>query len=180
MNRRQFLIGTGVASVAVSAVSFGVWFSITPQHEPLTIDFALAKLERLLASKLSKAGEWSLAQMFTHLAQSVEYSMTGYPHHKSALFKGSIGQLAFSAFHTKGKMTHNLAEEIPGAPLLSVSESPSDIYTAAQRFKASLLAFQQFEAPLHEHFAYGPLTKVQYEAAHVMHFNNHLIEVQSV
>lgn len=30
------------------------------------------------------------------------------------------------------------------------------------------------------HFAYGPLTKQQYEMAHVMHFNNHLKEIDLI
>lgn len=177
MNRRSFLKGATVTSAAVVAGGYGFWSSIAVHDEPLTLDFALAKLDKLLAQplqNLQKQGAWNLFQMFTHLAQSVEFSMTGYPEHKSELFKQTVGSVAFSAFQSKKQMAHNLGEVIPGAPELL---QEGDIQAAAQRFRQSLVDFARFEQPLHPHFAYGPLTKVQYEAAHVMHFNNHLKEV---
>lgn len=177
MNRRSFLKGATVTGAAVVAGGYGFWSSIAVHDEPLTIDFAIAKLDKLLAQplqSLKKEGAWNLFQMFTHLAQSVEYSMTGYPEHKSDLFKQTVGSVAFSAFQRKKQMAHNLGEVIPGAPELLQN---GDIQAAAYRFKQSLIHFAKFEEALQPHFAYGALTKVQYEAAHVMHFNNHLKEV---
>jgi hypothetical protein len=31
-------------------------------------------------------GEWNSAQVFSHCAQSAEFSMIGFPQHKSAVF----------------------------------------------------------------------------------------------
>ena len=61
-------------------------------------------------------GEWEPAQIFTHCAQSVEYSISEFPVHKSNIFKISVGKLAFSS---KGRMTHGLSEPIPSAPKLT-------------------------------------------------------------
>ena len=72
-------------------------------------------------------------------------------------------------------MTHSLSEAIPGAEPI---ESEGDVQLALQRFKTSLLTFQKFEDRLAPHFAYGMLSKQDYERAHVMHFYNHLQELR--
>lgn len=71
-------------------------------------------------------------------------------------------------------MTHPLDEVIPGSTEFSDEENITDAF---DRFKKSLIAFKQFDGVLAEHFAYGQLSKREYEAAHVMHFNNHLQEI---
>ena len=72
-------------------------------------------------------------------------------------------------------MTHALNEAIPGTPEFSDEEN---ITYAFERFKKSLIDFKQYDGVLAPHFAYGQLTKLQYETAHVMHFNNHLQEIR--
>ncbi|QBF82886.1 DUF1569 domain-containing protein [Shewanella maritima] len=173
--RRNLVIGIAVGSVMLSA---GGWFAIDGNNKPLTIAAALVELDQLLAAyannNASVNGEWDLAQMLNHCAQSVEYSLSGFPEHKSDLFKHSVGALAFTAFAAKGRMTHGLSEPIPGAPTLAAGGS---VAAAAQRFKASLAQFHSFSGMLMPHFAYGYLSKAQYELAHVMHFYNHLTQV---
>jgi hypothetical protein len=72
-------------------------------------------------------------------------------------------------------MTHVLNEPIPGAPLLNTNV---DVITALNRLKKSLIDFDNYQGSLAPHFAYGKLTKDQYEAAHVMHLYNHLQEIK--
>ncbi len=174
MNRRNFILG----SIATGAVvgSGALWLTIEKNDEPLEIDFALTKLEKLISQNPETTGTWNLYQVFIHCAQSVEYSMTGYPEHKSDLFKKTAGKTAFSLFSAKGKMIHSLDEVIPGAPAFSNHE---DIDIALKRFTQSLLDFKEYQGELAPHFAYGQLSKIEYEAAHVMHFNNHLQEIKT-
>ena len=40
--------------------------------------------------------------------------------------------------------------------------------------RRAVQAFAHHAGPLHPHFAYGALSKVQYEQAHAMHLANHL------
>ena len=134
---------------------------------------ALASLEKLRQSQVSMAGAWRLSQVLEHCAQSVEFSMIGFPEHKPELFKQTIGKLAFSAFSEKGEMRHNLAEAIPGAAELMAE----NVQASYQRLKQAMLDFKQFQGELADHYAFGPLNKAQYEQAHVMHFYNHLQEV---
>lgn len=172
MNRRKFILGTVIGGAAITGAG---WFSVKPHDEPLTIDFLLTKLDSLMIQSPTTVGEWNLYEIFTHCAQSVEYSMLGFPEHKPEMFKKTIGKIAFKAFTAKGKMTHALNEVIPGAPAFSQDE---DIAYAFERFKKSLLDFAAYTGTLAPHFAYGELSKMQYEIAHVMHFNNHLSEIK--
>ena len=172
MNRRNFILASAGTGVLFSAGAG--WLTIEKYEGPLTIDVALNQLDQLMQQEPMAKGSWNLAQVFTHCAQSVEYSMVGYPQHKSDLFKSTVGQTAFSLFLAKGKMTHPLDEAIPGAPLLA---KDANTLLAYERFKKSLLDFKAYTGTLMPHFAYGPLSKAEYEAAHVMHFNNHLQEI---
>jgi hypothetical protein len=173
MNRRKFILGTIASGVFIGG---GVtWFGIEQNQEPLDIDFTLSNLDTMMKQNLKTTGKWSLYQIFTHCAQSVEYSIQGYPEHKSELFKNTLGKAAFSLFSSKRKMTHELDEAIPGAPKFLNDENIADGF---ERFKKSLIDFKKYQGVLAPHFAYGQLTKLQYEMAHVMHFNNHLQEIE--
>jgi hypothetical protein len=173
MDKRTFLKTLAASSVvAVSGAS--TWLLIAPNDKPLTITGMIKVLDKLSKSNARSNGQWTVSQILMHCAQSVEYSMTGFPEHKSALFKQTVGKLAFSTFASKGRMTHNLSEAIPSAPALDKSTA---ISVAHNRFKQALLDFQQYEQPLAPHFAYGKLSKHEYEIAHAMHFYNHLREI---
>lgn len=172
MNRRQFVkLSASTLLLASSSVALSDEVYKIQKVEPLTIKQALMMLDSLESSSVSSEGAWNLFQVYTHLAQSVEFSMTGFPEHKSWLFKNTVGSVAFLAFSAKGSMSHGLDEVIPGAPEL-VREG--DAKLALSRLRESLQAFERFEGVLQPHFAYGDLSKADYEQAHVMHLNNHL------
>jgi len=84
--------------------------------------------------------------------------------------------MAFSVFSSMGKMIHDLGDPIPGAPPLV---SDIDIKFTLDRLKEALLEFRSFEDTPAAHFAYGELSKREYEIAHVMHLYNHLQEINS-
>lgn len=140
----------------------------------LSLDAALARLDELAGQSLSSAGEWAPAQVFAHLAQSVEYSMGGFPKHKPMAFKLTAGALAFKVFRRRGRMSHPLAEAIPGAPSLAQEQDPG---FSLLRLRQALTAFAAHREPLKPHFAFGHLSKSDYAIAHVLHLNNHLSEL---
>lgn len=172
MERRHFVKASAVAGLGLLGGA-SVWLSIGADKESLTIAATLNKLEALTDKAISHTGNWNPATVFVHCAQSIEYSMTGYPDHKSDVFKSTVGSLAFSAFALKGAMTHGLDQPIPGAPDIN---SDQNLPLALAQLKKSLTDFSQYEGDLEPHFAYGKLTKTEYEAAHVMHVYNHLQE----
>ncbi len=127
-----------------------------------------------LARGYRHGGAWTLSQMLEHAAQSIDYSIDGFPELKSALFRTAVGSVAFAVFEARGKMGHTLTEPIPGAPALDAN-APLD-----KSIALALAALRRFEAhsgALAPHFAYGELDKAQYTRAHLMHLANHWSEV---
>ncbi|KQW51625.1 MULTISPECIES: DUF1569 domain-containing protein [unclassified Roseateles] len=129
-----------------------------------------AVLDLLFAPKVVQGNAWNLSQVMQHLAQSIEYSMQGYPALRGAWFRSSVGSAAFAMFNARGTMSHDLAEPIPGAPALDAAQT---LRLSVQRLLDAMDAFAQFSGTLRPHFAYGELTKPQYERAHLMHLANH-------
>ena len=123
------------------------------------------------ARELISSATWDWAQTLVHCAQSIEYSMSGFPESKSKLFQRTLGSAAIGVFSWCGRMTHDLAEPIPGAPAL---DAKADSAQATERLRASMQKFLHWSEPLRPHFAYGELTKQEYELAHAMHLANHL------
>ncbi|MBI5716092.1 MAG: DUF1569 domain-containing protein [Burkholderiales bacterium] len=120
-------------------------------------------------------GAWTLAQMLEHAAQSVEYSLRGFPQPKGALFQATVGKAAFAVFDARGRMSHSLAEAIPGAPAI---DAKAPLAAAIARVQRALREFEAHTGPLAPHFAYGALDKAQYTRAHLMHLANHWTEVR--
>ena len=127
-------------------------------------------LDTVAASPKARSTEgWPLAQVLEHLAQSVAFSVDGFPQPKSELFQRTLGSAAFAVFKWRGAMGHGLTEPIPGAPalkLLTVAEG-------VQTLKAALLRFDSHTGALKPHFAYGSLNKPDYALAHALHVQNH-------
>jgi hypothetical protein len=177
MKRRQFVKASLASGTVMIGIGAGAYQLIVEEsQDSLSIDFALTTLNKLSNEHFQTIGEWDLYQIFTHCAQSVEFSMSQFPEHKSDLFKSTVGKLAFSIFSSKGKMTHGLNEPIPSAPILTKG---LDSMMALNRLKNSLIDFDSYQGTLAPHFAYGVLTKNEYEKAHLMHLYNHLEELKS-
>ena len=113
---------------------------------------------------------WNLAQMLQHAAQSIEFSLRGFPEPKPAWFQATLGSTAFALFDARGSMSHSLDEPIPGAPALDAAQA---LPAAVQRLLDAMDAFNAHSGPLRPHFAYGELTREQYRRAHLMHLANH-------
>jgi uncharacterized protein DUF1569 len=136
------------------------------------VDEALRELERSPSPRL--AGGWTLAQMLAHCAQSIDYSVTGYPVARSALFRKTVGPLALRRFLSRGEMSHALDGAIPGAPALP----DGTLQEGLTRLRGAIARFQGHRGDLAPHFAYGPVTREQYEQVHAMHLANHLSAVE--
>ena len=139
------------------------------------LETAFQRLETLDLSAIQSTGDWGLGRMFSHLAQGVEFSMAGYPIEKPRLFQATVGTVAFKVFDARGRMSHGLNEPIPGEVVTepTAQEGMSRLWT-------SLETFRDFDGPLKPHFAYGGLNKAQFAKAHLLHIENHLLEVGRV
>lgn len=137
------------------------------------LDTAFHRLDTLDLSAIQSTGDWDLGRTFSHLAQGVEFSMTGYPQEKPRLFQMTAGKLAFTVFKLRGRMSHGLDEPIPGEVIGEVSADDG-----LHRLWSSLEQFRDFNGALQPHFAFGALGKDQFAMAHLMHIENHLEEVR--
>jgi hypothetical protein len=163
----SILITNQCISLGDKTIMNPMWNNLKQAHEQYSI---------LSKSKDSKSiGNWNLSQIMQHCAQSIEFSMIGFPDQKSKLFQKTVGSTAFLVFHLRGKMSHSLSDPIPGAeplsPMLSIMES-------WKRLDSAIEKFYKFDGTLSPHFAYGDLNKPEYETAHTLHLANHWEEIQ--
>lgn len=172
MDRRRF------AKYLVTGAFLGVagggyhWLNAPRDQSHLALDLMLDKLDDLSRQPLQTTGAWDAFRTFNHLAQSVEFSMSGFPEQKPPLFQNTVGQLAYRVFSARGEMSHGLDEVIPGEVVADGGPARAGL----MRLKSALVAFRGYEAEMKPHFAYGSLSKDDYAIAHVLHINNHLEE----
>lgn len=168
-SRRVILAG---GAFAVAALGTGA-FIATGTTRFRSLDEARRAVAPLAEHPLRTTGAWNLAQVMNHVAQSVEYSLDGFPEPKGALFQATVGHLAFALFDARGQMHHSLDQPIPGAPPLP-AEAP--LPEAVTRLLAAFDRFERHSGALQAHFAYGALDKPAYTRAHLMHLANHWVE----
>ncbi len=171
-DRRLVLAATGLAALASTG---SVLVHAAEAVRPLafsTLEQAMEEVRSLSKGRsLKSQTAWTWAQTLVHAAQSIEYSMTGYPQGKSVIFQRTLGAAAFAVFEWRGRMSHSLVEPIPGAPAL---DPASDAAQALRRLESATAHFQAWTGALQPHFAYGALSKAAFERAHAMHLADHL------
>lgn len=151
--------------------------------EPLRRDLRLRSFEEAEAElmRLQEAPAillspgWDLPRVLDHCARSIRFAMDGFPEQKNAVFQTLIGKTAFHFFDLKGEMSHKLDEEIPGS---APTEASRRFEAALQELLSHIRDFRAFEGPLMPHFAYGNLSKAEYERANSMHIANHLSAIK--
>ncbi|MEU0672206.1 DUF1569 domain-containing protein [Streptomyces sp. NPDC006172] len=114
---------------------------------------------------------WNLSQTLQHCAQTVGYSVTGYPRLKPALFRATAGALAKRAFLRRGRMRHPLGAEIEGAPPL---DRDLPVTAAAERLEDAVQRFTAHTGAHAPHPAYGRCTHEEFARLHAMHLEEHL------
>jgi hypothetical protein len=172
ISRRRLLIGTAGATLAASA-GVGLWLAGEPDGIQLFPDLAAVEvwLDTLAGARSLTA--WSVPHVIEHAAQSIEYSLDGYPELRSETFRASVGALAFAAFKRGGRMWHDTTEAIPGAPPLAATA----LAPAIARLRNALARFAAHPGAFAPHFAYGALDRDDYLRAHLMHLANHAREI---
>lgn len=128
----------------------------------------LAEVEAALPGLVDAPGlGWALA----HCAQSVEYSLTGFPTRRGWLVRTLIGPRVLRRFIARGAMQHDTQAPIPGAAPIDPATSFTD---GLARLRKALAAFAAHAGPLAPHFAYGAWSRTECEAAHALHLADHL------
>jgi hypothetical protein len=168
LDRRQWLgacAGAGLAGPSRAMSQIQTFPSVAT---------AVSALEALGSAARTRSG-WPLPLVLQHLAQSVEFSIQGFPEMRSAFFRATAGRAAFAVFDLRGRMSHGLGDPIPGAPALA----DVGLEAARGRLLGALQAFEAHTGALAPHFAYGALDKAAYRRAHLMHIADHWTEIQT-
>ena len=113
---------------------------------------------------------WPIAQAVAHCAQSIEYSIAGYPQLRSGLFRATIGPIVKRKFIRANRMSHDIAAPVAGAPALD-GVAFADAHA---RLVAAIAAFDAHDGALSPHLAYGACTKADYAVLHRLHIEDHL------
>ncbi|MBI4818501.1 MAG: DUF1569 domain-containing protein [Deltaproteobacteria bacterium] len=106
-----------------------------------------------------------------HCAQSIELSISGFPQLRGLVVRRLVGPLVFRRFARRGFMKHALKAQIPGAAEIDPNTT---VEAGRARLEAAIEAFRAHDGTLAEHFAYGRLSRDEYELAHSMHVADHL------
>lgn len=167
--RRRQVLALAAAPAALAACSMAANTRFP------TLEAAEQVLRDLPADARTRSG-WPLAQVLEHAAQSVEYSLRGFPQPKPAWFQASAGRAAFALFAARGRMSHSLTDPIPGAPELAMTSLPA----ARDRLLKALADFRAHDGALQPHFAYGALDKPRYTLAHLMHLDDHWSDIDTL
>jgi hypothetical protein len=124
-----------------------------------------------LGPESRRAGPWSLPQALAHCAQSIEFSLTGFPQVRAAWFRATVGRVAASVFLRRGYLGHDLSALIPGAPALDERLTQE---AGRALLREAIARFRAHKGPLAPHFAYGNVSRDDYEKLHAMHAADHL------
>lgn len=181
ITRKEFLNKTGGAVVAV-VLSGAAISSIDgcSKGDTMKRDLKLVKLDDALGelAKIEKAGPgikisgtWSLGKILVHCAQSIEYSITGYPDNKPAFIRKTIGKIILNKFMGQGYMSHGTNEPVAGAPEISNTVSDKEGFA---RLRKAIADFQNFKGETKIHLMFDAMSKEEYDKYHSMHIANHL------
>ncbi|MCH9670334.1 MAG: DUF1569 domain-containing protein [Gammaproteobacteria bacterium] len=122
------------------------------------------------ASSIRVRDGWSVEAVLHHCAQSIDFSVHGFPRYKPTFLRRTVGSLVARKFLRSGAMSHNRKEAIPGAPQAPGDQTLSDSLDA---MRTAIATFRDSTVVPREHFILGRLSREQFERIHVMHAANH-------
>ena len=120
---------------------------------------------------LSVRGTYTFSQTVQHAAQSIGYSMTGYPRLAPASLRVTVGLAVKHLFLRRGAMRHNLSAPVSGAP--DLDPAMPDLAAIAV-LRAAVARLAAFDGALQPHPTYGRCSKEQVASLQTLHLREHL------
>ena len=136
-----------------------------------TLQDAQAALDALAAAReVTSTTAWNAAQALTHCAQSIAYSVQGYPEYKPTLVRRTIGPVVVKRMLARETLGHGLTAPVPGAPPLDAAVT---VASAVAEVRRAITLFEN-ATTLAEHFVFGRLDRAAFDRFHAMHLAEHL------
>jgi len=120
---------------------------------------------------LSPRGTYTFTQTVQHAAQSIGYSMTGYPRLAPVSLRVTVGRAVKHLFLSRGAMRHNLSAPVSGAPELDTGLPD---LAAIELLRTTVNRLAAFDGVLQPHPTYGRCTKEQVASLQTLHLREHL------
>ncbi|SHL37999.1 Protein of unknown function [Anaerocolumna jejuensis DSM 15929] len=139
-----------------------------------SLEDAEENLLRLKNSRDVKCPNWNVSEICQHCAQSINYSMTGYPQLKPALIRATVGRAAIHKFLRQGYMKHDLTAPVPGGSKLDASRNSEE---SVDELLSTIEKFRSYSGQLLPHLLFGKLSKDEYDSYFAMHIADHLNEL---
>lgn len=124
--------------------------------------------------KVDTLDQWQLPLILDHCAESLEFTMTGFPEMKPGWFRSTVGPIAKHVFLLQGKMSHNTLDPIPGDADMPHSQTEQEAF---ERLLRAIGNFKTWNRELAEHFAYGVVSRDEAEKLQAFHIADHLSKI---
>ncbi len=128
----------------------------------------MPEVDRLLQGHRT-VGNWSLAQICSHLAGSFIFSVEGFPARVPWLIRKTIGPLAKREVFGKGRMREGIK-----LPEKFTPPSGLDARAEAEALRAALNVYSAHAGPLADHPMFGRLSRDEWTRLHCIHCAHHL------
>jgi hypothetical protein len=134
-----------------------------------TLDEALEELERLEKGGVATLGIWSYYQILRHLADHIDFSISGFPFVRSRFIREKIGPTLFRQMVSSGHMPAGFRSLTP-----ETTRIEGDAKSEMRRLKSEIQRFMSHTGPFADHPLFGRLTREEWNMLHSYHIANHL------
>ncbi len=132
-------------------------------------------LNSLKTKKVSTTGNWTIAQILCHIADSIEFfhSQNEGAIQVPKLIQNTIGKLLLHKFFLFGKMDRGLTN-----PIKKGEPENGDANEQLERVIKLSKSILDYEGPFNQHPVFGALSKEEIIKLHLLHCSNHFSHIQ--
>lgn len=135
-----------------------------------SLEEALNELDRLRNSRKKTAlGQWSTAQIYSHLRYFFEGSIKGFPESRSSFIRKAVGPNLLSNIKKIGYMPSGFRNSF-----LHENANVQDEDTELNLLITAVREFMIYNGKLSEHPIYGKMNREDWNLIHAYHIANHL------
>lgn len=132
------------------------------------------QLNQLNEDDIKVKTDWSMYHTLVHCAETIEYSMNGYPEMKPAFLRATVGKLAIKKFLRQGYMKHSLVADVAGGRKIKEDGS----FEEGKNILLSMIdEFLNYKGKFAPHLLFGNLSREEYDQYFVLHIQDHFSEL---
>ena len=132
-------------------------------------------LNSLQSKKVTTTGNWTLAQILSHIGDSIEFFLSQNEGAFSVpwLIQNTVGKLLLHKYFLFGKMDSGLPN-----PIKKGEPRNGDPHLELDRVISLSKKFNESQGPFNSHPVFGKLSKEEIIKLHLLHCSNHFSHIQ--